>query len=198
MAVRNQRKSREERLSEIRKAAKKLFIEKGYQKTTMEDIVRLTALSKGGLYYYYSDKKEIMIDLMKSSNAFYMTYNDNIVKLKDELDFDKKKEILIDAILEKFLPVTDDKLLYTIFACEINTEKEFWDVFVELEASFFNWMEICLNIDFRDNIEKFKLVSRVINGLLITQNLFKEPEIFQNHRDVFKKFFSPLIDEIIK
>jgi len=70
--MRNKRKTREERLCEILEAGKKVFLKKGYENATMEDIIAETELSKGGFYYYYSDKKEIMIDIMKSSNIMYM------------------------------------------------------------------------------------------------------------------------------
>ena len=43
------RSIRETRKKEILDAAKKVFIEKGFDATTMEDIIGKTSLSKGGL-----------------------------------------------------------------------------------------------------------------------------------------------------
>jgi len=193
----NKRKTREERLQEIRKAAKKVFIKKGYQNATMEDIIAETDLSKGGFYHYYSNKKEIMTDIIKTSNVMYMKYNDNIVKLKENLTIEEKKDILMDTILEKFLPVNDDKKLFTLFACEMPIEKEFSEIYLELEDSFFKWLAERLSVEVEENINEFKLISRVMSGLLFTQNIFDEPLVFQNNRESFKIFFEPIVDLIL-
>lgn len=50
----------------ILEAAKKLFIQKGYDNTTVEDIMQLTGLSKGGLYYHFRSKEEIMDAMLQS------------------------------------------------------------------------------------------------------------------------------------
>ena len=44
-------KSKSERKKEIMEAAKSVFLEKGFEKTTMEDIIAETSLSKGGFYH---------------------------------------------------------------------------------------------------------------------------------------------------
>ncbi|MCT4631566.1 MAG: TetR/AcrR family transcriptional regulator [Firmicutes bacterium] len=196
--VKNKRKSREERIEEIRVAAIESFIKKGYQNTTMEDIISLTELSKGGFYHYYSSKKEILLDIMKDSNILYINYDENMVKLNKDLSFDEKKKILIDAILDKFIYTSDLKLLYTIFACEIHVDPELLEAFMEFENTFFKFLGEKIGVNVDENIEIFKLVSRSLNGLIFSQNLFKETDIFSNNREAFKKFYEPIIDDILK
>lgn len=53
-------KEPEVRKSEILDAAQKLFIEKGYGKTTITDILNVHGLSKGVFYYYFKSKEEVM------------------------------------------------------------------------------------------------------------------------------------------
>ncbi|MBU5437278.1 TetR/AcrR family transcriptional regulator [Tissierella sp. MSJ-40] len=43
-----------------------LFAEKGYSETSMDDIVRATGISKGGIYYYFNSKEEIFLEIAKS------------------------------------------------------------------------------------------------------------------------------------
>lgn len=50
----------------ILEAAKTLFIQKGYDHTTVEEIMQLTGLSKGGLYYHFKSKEEIMDAMLQS------------------------------------------------------------------------------------------------------------------------------------
>jgi len=56
---------KEVRRREILMAALKAFAEKGYDKTTVEDIVRLSGLSKGTLYWYFANKEAIFAGLIQ-------------------------------------------------------------------------------------------------------------------------------------
>lgn len=53
-------KEPEVRKSELLDAAQKLFVEKGYAKTTVTDILNVHGLSKGVFYYYFKSKEEVM------------------------------------------------------------------------------------------------------------------------------------------
>jgi TetR/AcrR family transcriptional regulator, cholesterol catabolism regulator len=52
---------------EIIAAASKLFVEKGFEKTTMEDIANALDLRKGSLYYHIHSKAEIFYEILKLS-----------------------------------------------------------------------------------------------------------------------------------
>lgn len=54
-------KAPEERKEEIIAAAQKLFLKKGYLKTTVSDIVKSIGVSQG-IFYYYFPSKEMVID----------------------------------------------------------------------------------------------------------------------------------------
>jgi len=53
-----------DRKNQILEAAFKVFIDKGYSKTTMDDIVENSGLSKGALYHYYKSKKDLFLSLI--------------------------------------------------------------------------------------------------------------------------------------
>ena len=57
--------SKADRQQEILMAALQAFAEKGYDKTTIEDIVRLSGLSKGTLYWYFTNKEAIFAALVQ-------------------------------------------------------------------------------------------------------------------------------------
>jgi len=48
------------KMNTIAKASAKLFNEKGYLETSMDDISSAAKLSKGGIYHYFSSKNEIL------------------------------------------------------------------------------------------------------------------------------------------
>jgi AcrR family transcriptional regulator len=53
-------KEPEERRNELIDTAEALFIEKGYDNTTVEEIVKKTEVAKGTFYHYFKSKNEIL------------------------------------------------------------------------------------------------------------------------------------------
>lgn len=53
-------KTYEERKKEILDVAEKLFVTKGYLKTTVKDILQEIGIAKGTFYYYFKSKEEVM------------------------------------------------------------------------------------------------------------------------------------------
>lgn len=49
---------------QILDAAMHVFVKSGYSKTTMDDIVAHSGLSKGAIYHYYSSKKDLFLSLI--------------------------------------------------------------------------------------------------------------------------------------
>ncbi|MCF2683181.1 TetR/AcrR family transcriptional regulator [Faecalicatena contorta] len=65
--------------SKIVSAAWQLFREKGYNGTTVDDIIELSGTSKGSFYYYFSTKDELL-------NTLSMILDDYYEELERELD----------------------------------------------------------------------------------------------------------------
>ena len=55
----------EARKNEILDIAEKLFLEKGYDQTTINDILNVSGFAKGSLYYYYKSKEDILDGIIK-------------------------------------------------------------------------------------------------------------------------------------
>lgn len=60
-------REKEQRLRAILKAARRLFISKGYENTTMLDIAEAAELSRRTLYHYFTSKEEISAILTDES-----------------------------------------------------------------------------------------------------------------------------------
>lgn len=56
---------REASIAKLLQAAERLFSEKGFQKTTMQDIVREADSSIGNLYFYFANKDELLRTLIE-------------------------------------------------------------------------------------------------------------------------------------
>ncbi|MCT4566464.1 MAG: TetR/AcrR family transcriptional regulator [Maledivibacter sp.] len=194
------RKSREERYEEIRSAALKVFLEKGYRNTTMEDIINATSLSKGGFYHYYRSTKQILIDIMRYGNYRFIEQN---IKLKENASREEVCMALTNIMLDKVLNEAPERELYLMFAYEIIYDKDFEKVFLELEKET---LDIFDNIfkDNTSNCESEKLrnkniyISRMGNALLLTQNLFSDKEILKKNRENLYNIFYRLYSEILE
>ncbi|WP_276936081.1 TetR/AcrR family transcriptional regulator, partial [Dielma fastidiosa] len=50
----------EQTVEKILEVSLKLFSEKGYEKTTMQDIVNALGMSKGAIYHHFKSKEELV------------------------------------------------------------------------------------------------------------------------------------------
>ena len=57
-------KDREERKKEILMIARKLFAEKGYDQTSINDILKIIEIAKGTFYYYFTSKEELLEEII--------------------------------------------------------------------------------------------------------------------------------------
>jgi len=97
-------KTKEERRNEIIETAGKLFEEKGYEQTQVQDIVNEIGVAKGLFYYYFKSKDEVMEEL---ADRYADAIIDAVNKLidKDITTFDKINrifQIFIDSVEKKF------------------------------------------------------------------------------------------------
>ena len=53
-------KKPEERKEEIVQTAKRLFVERGYKRTQIKDIVGAVGVAQGLFYYYFKSKEDVM------------------------------------------------------------------------------------------------------------------------------------------
>lgn len=84
----------EETVEKILTAAKRLFLEKGYEQTTIQDIVdQLGGLTKGAVYHHFKSKEEIMdavcYKMFEDGNPF-----EKVRDRKDLTGLEKMKEVI--------------------------------------------------------------------------------------------------------
>ena len=88
---------KEERKSQIMEAAMKVFTKKGFANARMDDIVKISGLSKGAIYHHYKGKKDIFLALIThwETQTFpnFYTKNERVRSASDTLR-DFAKEIL--------------------------------------------------------------------------------------------------------
>lgn len=86
----------------IIRAAYEVIQEKGYSKTTLENIVQRAGLTRGAFYYYFTDKDEILQELEKRYEATYRNPYGQIPRA--DTVFGTIKNLFISNILSKKEP----------------------------------------------------------------------------------------------
>lgn len=106
------KRERERRRQQIIVAAKRVFSEKGFSKSTMEDIAREAELSPGTLYLYFKNKDELYASL---SLRILQYLNIRLEDVKKEKDIDPRKKLV--AIKEALYDVYqfDPMILINMF-----------------------------------------------------------------------------------
>ena len=97
-------KDYDERRNEIIDASERLFHIKGYEKCTVNDIIKEVSIAKGTFYYYFKSKEEVMDSIVKR-------YIDIVISRVNEII--KKNDIN-----------SEEKLLFAFMSMRINNQSE--------------------------------------------------------------------------
>lgn len=150
----------DERKKQIRQAAIKVFLDKGFRNTVMNDIMEATGLSRGGLYHHYGSTHEILYDIMMEGN---LNRKDIIQKSIYDEGLILSPQLFSRMIIDKILADNDYVKLYVMFLCElkenddlkelyVKIKKESIQVFKELFSTLFNVLPSDETFEFMINI----------------------------------------------
>ncbi|MDA2531462.1 TetR/AcrR family transcriptional regulator [Bacillus cereus] len=89
-------KAYEERRKEILETAERLFLTKGYTKTTVNDILKEIGIAKGTFYHYFKSKEEVMDEIIMRIIKEDVTKAKRIVSNPDIPVLDKLFKILME------------------------------------------------------------------------------------------------------
>lgn len=93
-------RERERRRQQILVAAKRVFTQKGYEKSTMEDIAREAELSPGTLYLYFKSKDELYASLCLRVLQFINVKVDHV--MNEPVDYETKQLELLNAMKDVY------------------------------------------------------------------------------------------------
>ena len=94
-------REKERRRQQIIVAAKRVFLQKGLNKTTMEDIAKESELSPGTLYLYFKNKEELYASLSLRILQFLSIRVAQVIRVPGEGP-SEKLDRLIEAMYEVY------------------------------------------------------------------------------------------------
>ncbi|AFL99044.1 transcriptional regulator [Desulfitobacterium dehalogenans ATCC 51507] len=97
---------KKERERELIEAAKKVFIEKGFVRTSMQDIMDKAGISRGALYSYFNNINHVFIEVLKyddQKDIYYFVTSDESPLWPQLKNWVKEQQIYIEAIDQTLL-----------------------------------------------------------------------------------------------
>ena len=184
----------DERKKQIRQAAIKVFLDKGFRNTVMNDIMEATGLSRGGLYHHYGSTHEILYDIMLEGNK----YREKIIydeMNKTSQDF---SEVLSEIILEKMLYESDYVSIYAMFLQELNHDDKLKDLYKKLKSSSDSILML-FDEDVRGELsEAIELITDFINTFILGCEVLNARENFVKNKLALKKMIGIILDNNAK
>ena len=171
----------DERKKQIRQAAMKVFLDKGFRNTIMNDIMEATGLSRGGLYHHYGSTYEILYDIMVEGN---LNRKDMVKKSIYAEDLILSPQLFSKIIIDKILADSDYVKLYAMFLCElkenddlkklyVKIKKESIQVFKELFSTLFNELP---------SDDMFEFMINIMNSGLMACEILNARENFTKNK----------------
>ena len=161
-----------------------LFLEKGYDRTTISDIIeQVGGLSRGGFYHHFSSKEAILLEvsshLKKTDQVYYQLLSDQHFS-----GLEKIKKIL----LHNFSQIINNPQEQTLIA--LLNEPRFLDLRIqELEEDVFVLYEKLIVEGVEDGsiqIDHPKMVAQMVAVLL---NIWCQPTIFKcSNKELIERY----------
>ncbi len=176
----------EETASLILDVAFRLFIEKGYERTSIQDIIdNLGGLSKGAIYHHFRSKEDILVAV---TDRMTEESNKMLAEIRDRTDITGKEKLKVIFKESVLRPVQDD--IFTAAPDLSNNPSLFVSIFretVNLAAPYY--IQPIIEQGISDGSIQTDYPAELAELIIIVANIWINPMIFNNTADQsYRKF----------
>ena len=191
--VRNKRLSFDERKQQIKRVAARIFVEKGFDNATMEDLVKETGLSKGGLYHYYKNTTGILYDIMLDGIA----YRNNVIAQSIADGRQWSTEFLAEELAKKAVDANELMPVYVELLLAKKRNSRLEEVYRQLERTTFELFETqhinTTSLNLTSNQVAF--MAFFINAIILSANVLKAHELVQDNQALIKEILLSILKQ---
>lgn len=182
----------EERKRIIQVKAMEIFLEKGYKNTTMQDIVKASGLSIGGLYHHYKKTSEILYDIMVLGCEYRFNEIDKQVEVQSgNLTEELMAKIIVDKCLDdnKYMPI------YVMLLQEIQDNDELRDLYIGMKEFNVKKIQSMLKLAGYQELSRnrYNYLTDMINSIILACGLLGIRESFNTNRYLLEEMFLSLL-----
>ncbi len=189
------RLSETERKQEIMDAAARIISSKGLEKTTMEDIIAGTTLSKGGVYHYYGSVIEIFKDIMLRG----IEYRETVIKqhLHGEKQPVVTRDFIARELVNKMLDDNPYMPLYIELLIAKKRNPELSDLMSELKEKTKTRLNFLTRDvpEWLDDPNIFEFITNFINAIILASDVLEARENLARNRHILEKMILNIMDE---
>lgn len=157
---------------DILEEAHKLFIEKGYLDTSIQDILERSGISKGTFYKYFSSKSELLLSLLSTLQESMIVQREKLADEHTDSDFhmfEKQMIFMMHFIAENNI----SKIIETTL---VLNERKIFHYIEELKISTLNWIykrfqQIFPKADYPQLFDGAVLFDGMLNNVLRTNKM---------------------------
>lgn len=176
----------EETVNLILDVAFRLFMEKGYERTSVQDIIdRLGGLSKGAIYHHFKSKEDILVAV---TERMTQESNQMLARIRDRTDLsgsEKLKTIFKESISR---PVQND--IFTVAPDFHNNPKLLFSLLHDtIEEAAPNYILPILKQGISDGSIKTDFPEQLAELLLLVANVWMNPMIFDSSEEESRNKF---------
>lgn len=184
------------RKKEIREAAKRCFLNKGFQNTTMEDVITEVGMSKGGVYHHYASTNEMLKDLMLDGNDYRNSLiNEYLENNQGKDKYQQMGEILVD----KALADTELMKLYTLLLQAKNYNADLEKLYQELRLNTTSELSlIAKQLGINKDLFSDGFLVNYINGLILSSEVLRARDSYAEYRKYIKETMINYIVDVEK
>ena len=183
---------------ELLSAAYELFISRGEEKTSIDDIVKTAKIGKATFYLYFKDKYDILNKIiLKKSNQIIKECLEKTDKL-ETIDFKERTLVFIDYIINVFeanpslLKLINKNISWGLYRKAIMNPKEYDDVKRVLDIFISNLIREGINKE-EAGMTLFMIIE-LVGSISYTTIIFKEPTDIQTIKPVLFKKIRAMIE----
>lgn len=191
--VRNERLSFDERKQQIKRTAARIFTEKGFENTTMEDLVKETGLSKGGLYHYYKNTTGILYDIMLDG----IIYRNNVIAQSIADGRQWSMEFLAEEMTKKAVDENELMPVYVELLLAKKRNSRLEEVYKQLERTTFELFE-AQHIDTKSfglTSNQVAFMTFFVNAIILSANVLQEHALVQSNQALIKEMFLSILKQ---
>lgn len=173
----------------IIKSALNVFLEKGYHKTSMNDLAAEAGLLKGSLYHHFASKEELMKSVIESLHDYYRREIFIIPGL--DIPAIEKVRAMISASEEVFFNQRGGNFMTNIALETLNVVPEFTQM---IRAFFRDWLG-CIAavyaevVDHDRAMELAKQTLAEIEGAVVMMEMFDDPQYLTDaHQRIIERY----------
>lgn len=179
-------KNPEETVNRILDTAYRLFLEKGYEYTSIQDIINnLGGLSKGAIYHHFKSKEDILVAVTDRMTA---ESNQMLADIRDRRDLTGKEKLRLIFKSSISRPVQDE--IFTVAPNLSNNPRLLFSILREtIDEAAPDYIRPIIEQGIADGSIQTDYPAELAELIILAANIWMNPMIFDNtEEESYRKF----------